>query len=99
MPPETSAPPGLWVEFRFLPEHTVAPAPEVTGEVERLVLALGARMSRAQKDSSAEDMATFAKVALSGAGAIEEGLTRLRRVWDRSSGARANPRRINESGR
>jgi hypothetical protein len=32
---------GLWVEFRFLPEHTVATAPEVTGELERLVLALG----------------------------------------------------------
>jgi len=39
---------GLWVEFRFLPEHTVATTPEVTGEVERLVLALGKRMSRAQ---------------------------------------------------
>jgi hypothetical protein len=39
---------GLWVEFRFLPEHPVAATPEVTGEVERLVLALGGRMSRAQ---------------------------------------------------
>jgi hypothetical protein len=48
--------PGLWVEFRFLPEHTMATAPEVTGEVteevteevERLVLELAGRMSRAQ---------------------------------------------------
>ncbi len=43
---------GLWVEFRFLPEHTVSSAPkateEATGEVERLVLALEGRMSRVQ---------------------------------------------------
>jgi hypothetical protein len=42
------------VEFRFLPEHTVAPPPEVTGEVagevtgevERLVPALGSAALR-----------------------------------------------------
>jgi ATP-dependent DNA helicase RecG len=42
---------GLWVEFRFLPEHRVSAAPitgEVTGEVERLVLMLEERMSRVQ---------------------------------------------------
>jgi len=43
---------ALWVEFRFLPEHTVSATPkitgEVTGEVERLVLALEGPMSRVQ---------------------------------------------------
>ena len=42
---------GLWVEFRFLPEHRVSAVPttgEVTGEVQRLVLALDGRMSRVQ---------------------------------------------------
>jgi ATP-dependent DNA helicase RecG len=40
------------VEFRFLPEHTLSGMPkitgEVTGEVERLVLALEGLMSRVQ---------------------------------------------------
>ena len=43
---------ALWVEIRFLPEHIVSAAPgitgEVTGEVERLVLALERPMSRLQ---------------------------------------------------
>jgi ATP-dependent DNA helicase RecG len=46
---------GLWVEFRFLPEHRVSAAPitgevagEVAGEVERLVLIIEGRMSRVQ---------------------------------------------------
>ena len=42
---------GLWVEFPFLPEHRASASPvtgEVTGEVERLVLVLAGRMSRAQ---------------------------------------------------
>jgi ATP-dependent DNA helicase RecG len=47
---------ALWVEFRFLPEHTVSAPPkitgevtgEATGEVERLVLALEGPMSRVQ---------------------------------------------------
>jgi ATP-dependent DNA helicase RecG len=39
---------ALWVEFRFLPEHTVSGTPKVTGEVERLVLALEGPMSRVQ---------------------------------------------------
>ncbi len=43
---------ALWVEFRFLPKHTMPATPkitgEVTGEVERLVLALEGPMSRVQ---------------------------------------------------
>jgi ATP-dependent DNA helicase RecG len=43
---------SLRVEFRFLPEHTVSATPkisgEVTGEVERPVLALERPMSRVQ---------------------------------------------------
>jgi ATP-dependent DNA helicase RecG len=43
---------ALWVAFRFLPEHMVSATPkitgEVTGEVERLVLALEGPMSRVQ---------------------------------------------------
>jgi ATP-dependent DNA helicase RecG len=47
---------ALWVEFRFLPEHTASTTPkvtgevtgDVTGEVERLVLALEGPMSRVQ---------------------------------------------------
>jgi len=42
----------LWVQFQFLPEHTVSSTPKVTGgvtgEVERLVFALEGRMSRVQ---------------------------------------------------
>jgi hypothetical protein len=43
---------ALWVEFRFLPKHTVSATPkitgEVTGEVERLMLALEGPMTRVQ---------------------------------------------------
>lgn len=47
---------ALWVEFRFLLEHTVSATPKITGEVtgevtrevERLVLALQGPMSRVQ---------------------------------------------------